>query len=105
MRVWLVFVLSYFPFVCEYSDFVIITSGAPGDEFVRIDGKRTYFDIGPTRVPPHGQATPLIRPTRPLQTQAIRPSTRPLQGQCIKNAREIVLNLSLVTRKVFRNEH
>ena len=29
----------------------IITQARPGNEFVSIDGKRTYFDIGPTVVP------------------------------------------------------
>ena len=29
----------------------IITQGRPGDQFVSIDGKRTYFDIGPTQRP------------------------------------------------------
>ena len=27
----------------------IITQARPGDQFVSIDGKRTYFDIGPTQ--------------------------------------------------------
>ena len=29
----------------------IITQARPGNEFVSIDGKRTYFDIGPTVIP------------------------------------------------------
>ena len=35
----------------------IITRARPGDQFVSIDGKRTYFDISPTRRP--------SSPTRP----------------------------------------
>ena len=38
----------------------IITKAQPGDEFVRIDGKRTYFDIGPTVDPNAG-----LRPQTP----------------------------------------
>ncbi len=31
----------------------IITRASPGDQFVSIDGKRTYFNVGPTRMPPN----------------------------------------------------
>ena len=33
---------------------LIITQGRPGDEFVHIDGKRTYFDLGATDGPGGG---------------------------------------------------
>ena len=39
----------------------IITQARPGDEFVSIDGKRTYFDIGPT-ISPQQQGGGFVRP-------------------------------------------
>ncbi len=46
----------------------IITQGRPGDEFVMIDGKRTYFDLGPTAAGAFGTVgNAAIRPTRPAQ--------------------------------------
>jgi hypothetical protein len=49
----------------------IITKATPGgDQFVSIDGKRTYFDIGPTQNPfnevvkrPHQQGIFKLTPT------------------------------------------
>ena len=38
----------------------IITKARPGDQFVSIDGKRTYFDIGPSRAPVATRARPRV---------------------------------------------
>jgi len=40
----------------------IITKARPGDQFVSIDGKRTYFDLGATNT----AARPAVKPTRPV---------------------------------------
>ena len=40
--------LDYFC-VSEVAD--ILTEALPGDQFVSIDGKKTYFDIGPSNAP------------------------------------------------------
>jgi len=42
------FKLDYFC-VSEVTD--ILTEALPGDQFVSIDGKKTYFDIGPSNAP------------------------------------------------------
>ena len=52
-----------FIFFCIFS-FIgpnIITQARPGNEFVSIDGKRTYFDIGPT-ISPQPQGGGFVRP-------------------------------------------
>lgn len=52
----------------------IITKARPGDQFVSIDGKRTYFDIGPSRAPA------VTRP-RPRATGQVIGATLQLGGQ------------------------
>jgi len=54
----------------------IITRARPGDQFVSIDGKRTYFDVGPTQ-------TPLNPPTNPTPAGkgSVRGATKYLGGQ------------------------
>merc|ERR1719245_1942044 len=45
----------------KYSGFDrIITKARPGDQFVSIDGKRTYFDIGPSRAPVATRGRPRV---------------------------------------------
>ena len=52
----------------------IITRARPGDQFVSIDGKRTYFDIEPTKAPS------VTRP-RPAGQGAIRGATLQIGGK------------------------
>merc|ERR1719397_2413777 len=52
----------------------IITKARPGDQFVSIDGKRTYFDIEPTKAPS------VTRP-RPAGQGAIRGATLQIGGK------------------------
>ena len=56
----------------------IITKAQPGDEFVSIDGKRTYFDIGPT-VGPGQPSHPAIPP--PQNAFNTNQDPRPLNGK------------------------
>lgn len=55
--------LNEISFVSNFAD-AIITQGRPGDQFVSIDGKRTYFNIGPTDNGPANFQD--IQPTRPI---------------------------------------
>jgi len=52
----------------------IITRARPGDQFVSIDGKRTYFDIEPTK-------TPSVTRPRPAGQGAIRGATLQIGGK------------------------
>jgi len=54
----------------------IITRARPGDQFVSIDGKRTYFDVGPTEAP----FNPPSNPT-PAGKGSVRGATKYLGGQ------------------------
>jgi len=59
----------------KYQEFGgIITRARPGDQFVSIDGKRTYFDIEPTKAPS------VTRP-RPAGQGAIRGATLQIGGK------------------------
>jgi len=51
-------------------DFGIITKPRPGDQFVSIDGKKTYFEIGPTATPELG---PLAAPPPPTRAAVAKP--------------------------------
>ena len=39
-------------FLFRFTDGIITAAKAGGQQFVSIDGKKTYFDVGPTRMPP-----------------------------------------------------
>ena len=58
----------------------IITAATPGgQQFVSIDGKKTYFDVGPTRMPPsyaNGQPVQGVQPQQqaPVPHQPQQPS-------------------------------
>ena len=39
-------------FLFPFTDGIITAAKAGGQQFVSIDGKKTYFDVGPTRMPP-----------------------------------------------------
>eukprot|EP00090_Calanus_glacialis_P024763 TRINITY_DN3845_c0_g1_i2.p1 TRINITY_DN3845_c0_g1~~TRINITY_DN3845_c0_g1_i2.p1 ORF type:complete len:1336 (-),score=262.38 TRINITY_DN3845_c0_g1_i2:474-4481(-) len=59
----------------KYQEFGgIITRARPGDQFVSIDGKRTYFDIEPTKAPS------VTRP-RPAGQGAVRGATLQIGGK------------------------
>ena len=47
----------------------IITKARPGDQFVSIDGKRTYFDIGPSRAPAATRGRPRVTGQVALSSQ------------------------------------
>jgi len=57
----------------------IITQARPGDQFVSIDGKRTYFDVGPTEAPAPYNSRP-SRPT-PAGKGSVLGATKYLGGQ------------------------
>ena len=60
----------------------IITQARPGDQFVSIDGKRTYFDVGPTQDYSNTRPTPagkgsVVGATKYLGGQEIFQPTKP----------------------------
>jgi hypothetical protein len=59
----------------NFSDLGIITKPRPGDQFVSIDGKKTYFEIGPTALPTPGAGIP-PPPPRPAVA-----ASKPLPGR------------------------
>jgi hypothetical protein len=61
------------------SDFGIITKPRPGDQFVSIDGKKTYFEIGPTAAPTAPFAPPL--PPKPPPLPPRGGASKPLPGR------------------------
>ena len=64
------------------SDLGIITKARPGDQFVSIDGKKTYFEIGPTATPELGplSAPPPLRGAPPPPPRGAAAS-KPLPGR------------------------
>ncbi len=48
------FKLSNLFFITETPD-ILTEALKPGDQFVSIDGKKTYFDIGPSNAPTDGK--------------------------------------------------
>ena len=44
---------------------IITKATAGGEQFVTIDGKKTYFDVGPTRMPNFAAAAPNPKPEIP----------------------------------------
>ena len=47
-------------FLFRFTDGIITAAKAGGQQFVSIDGKKTYFDVGPTRMPPgYGNSQPI----------------------------------------------
>ena len=51
-----------------FSDVIITKATAGGDQFVTIDGKKTYFDVGPTRMP-NFATNPLVQQPQPPPQQ------------------------------------
>lgn len=43
--------LFFHTYTCQFSDGIITKASPGGDQFVSIDGKRTYFAIAPTQMP------------------------------------------------------